>query len=548
MVMVARRDQGQALILTTATMFLIVVMVIFTLSIGQRTRDRMELQTTADAAAYSEAVAAARTFNSMAILNRAQIAHAVSLMGTLAIISWATMYWSAVDQAAQLFRDIFLAYAVGIACACTWFPFCFFCPSCALGALLNWLNYRQLQALANALLARLRTDTTLYATETLPRYNATVSLGATGGRGVQDALHTKLVNEFNAPILRPQLIGLAKVSSAYSTVTSPGAATAAINNGKLANAIYVPASSPVEPWLMSTVADGSREHPFVPNRSVNPPPPPNPRFGNVWFDGIDQGYGYTSDGYQGLAPTAKPKNYYAEDFGINVAAGTKMPWVIFTVPCGLPFPIGFWAEFAIGRNGRAVDAVVSGPNGTDHGSDPGGGRWRVHGGPVQHAWVTPFPPFYDYNWVQLQNQDELNGQPTQSTLFRRAYDPAHPYVWDLNITAMPMTGATLQTSNVGAIAGVGNVPTDQVAIGKGVIYYNRGANGGGLGSPPHYSEPPNLFAPYWRAALTRWTIDRPRPGSAGPFDAQTQGLLNGVDPEYGTLYQQLVTDGYRGFQ
>lgn len=83
--------KGQALVVFSLTMLLVTVMVCLTLSFAMRIREKMEAQTVADLAAYSSAVATARTFNSIAILRRAQTGHMVALLGVESLISWTTL-------------------------------------------------------------------------------------------------------------------------------------------------------------------------------------------------------------------------------------------------------------------------------------------------------------------------------------------------------------------------------------------------------------------------------------------------------------------------
>src|SRR6476646_4140097 len=106
-----RKSRGQTLLLFALTMLLLVLMVAMTLSMGTRTKEKMELQTAADAAAWNGAVATARTFNSIAVMNRVQVAHAVSTLGTLSLISWATLYWKHTANAAKLFQRMAAPYA-----------------------------------------------------------------------------------------------------------------------------------------------------------------------------------------------------------------------------------------------------------------------------------------------------------------------------------------------------------------------------------------------------------------------------------------------------
>ncbi|HZI09366.1 MAG TPA: pilus assembly protein [Myxococcus sp.] len=90
-----RPERGQALVLFSLTLLLLAVMVLMTLGFGMRAKERVEIQMAADAAAYSQAVATARTFNAIAVMNRAQIAHMVAMAGTQALISNSSQEYAA---------------------------------------------------------------------------------------------------------------------------------------------------------------------------------------------------------------------------------------------------------------------------------------------------------------------------------------------------------------------------------------------------------------------------------------------------------------------
>jgi hypothetical protein len=162
---------------------------------------------------------------------------------------------------------------------------------------------------------------------------------------------------------------------------------------------------------------------------------------------------------------------------------------------------------------------------------------------------TPFPPFWDYNPAFLAGPtaaQDIYGQPTQYAMMQRTYDTSFTtgthYPWEMNLNGGKFLSGTdkFKTLQPDPILGVGTVPTQQIAVGKGVVYYNRGFYGAGQ----HSDEPPNLFAPYWRASLTRLTVDLSKTGP----DANVQTMLNGVDANYGDLYNALWTAGYKGFQ
>ncbi|PUE51773.1 TadE/TadG family type IV pilus assembly protein [Limnohabitans sp. 2KL-51] len=85
----ARHGQrGQALVFVTVTILIMVIAVFMTYNVGQLTNQKTRLQNTADAAAYSAALAQARDYNFSAYMNRAMIANDVSAAQQLALRSW----------------------------------------------------------------------------------------------------------------------------------------------------------------------------------------------------------------------------------------------------------------------------------------------------------------------------------------------------------------------------------------------------------------------------------------------------------------------------
>src|SRR5687767_5925603 len=86
----ARR--GQTMMLFALTLLLLTLLVMMTLSFGTKVKEKMELQTVADAAAYSNAVTVARAYNGISILNRVSVSHMVALSGTEAAISFSGAY------------------------------------------------------------------------------------------------------------------------------------------------------------------------------------------------------------------------------------------------------------------------------------------------------------------------------------------------------------------------------------------------------------------------------------------------------------------------
>lgn len=92
------RGRGQALVLFSLTLLLLTLMVLMTLGFGMRAKERVEIQMAADAAAYSQAVSVARTFNAIAVMNRAQIAHMVAMAGTQSLISYSGQQYAVAQE------------------------------------------------------------------------------------------------------------------------------------------------------------------------------------------------------------------------------------------------------------------------------------------------------------------------------------------------------------------------------------------------------------------------------------------------------------------
>ncbi|MDP2272426.1 MAG: Tad domain-containing protein [Archangium sp.] len=83
-----RSRRGQNLVLLSLTMLFLALMVTMTIGLGLRIRQKHELQNLADAAAFSNAVMTARTFNNMAAVNRLEVSYWVAQAADQSLISW----------------------------------------------------------------------------------------------------------------------------------------------------------------------------------------------------------------------------------------------------------------------------------------------------------------------------------------------------------------------------------------------------------------------------------------------------------------------------
>src|SRR4051812_48423102 len=75
-----KRSEGQALVLACLMMLVVAIAVITTVNLGHTVAERVRIQNTADAAAYSTAAMESRAFNFYAFANRTQVSHYVAAM------------------------------------------------------------------------------------------------------------------------------------------------------------------------------------------------------------------------------------------------------------------------------------------------------------------------------------------------------------------------------------------------------------------------------------------------------------------------------------
>lgn len=83
------RQRGQALVFITVTSVIVLLSLLVTYNVGQLAYHKIKLQNTADAAAYSAAVAHARTLNFHAYMNRGVVANQVAVAQIVSLTGWA---------------------------------------------------------------------------------------------------------------------------------------------------------------------------------------------------------------------------------------------------------------------------------------------------------------------------------------------------------------------------------------------------------------------------------------------------------------------------
>lgn len=87
-----KRQEGQALVIGVLSLLILCIAVLTTVNLGHTVNERVRLQNTSDAAAYSMAAMEARAFNFYAFANRTQVSHYVTAMLWQSMLSFT--YWA----------------------------------------------------------------------------------------------------------------------------------------------------------------------------------------------------------------------------------------------------------------------------------------------------------------------------------------------------------------------------------------------------------------------------------------------------------------------
>jgi hypothetical protein len=90
-------EEGQALVLGAIFGLVLVLCVLSTVGLGRAVYDKVQLQTAADAAAYSQAAVEARVLNFTAYTNRAMVVHYASIMAASAYLTWVHFLWAGIN-------------------------------------------------------------------------------------------------------------------------------------------------------------------------------------------------------------------------------------------------------------------------------------------------------------------------------------------------------------------------------------------------------------------------------------------------------------------
>ncbi|WP_342378072.1 Tad domain-containing protein [Myxococcus stipitatus] len=546
--------RGQTMVLFVLGTLLMVLMATLTVSFAMKVRERIELQTVTDAAAYSNAVATARTFNNIAVMNRAQIGHAVAQAGATSLVSWATLYRAELNAANTGFGIGKTPYQIAknTGCPCAWKnAWCKARCKCGIKGL---ADLSMLQAKLRA--EKLRVDAVFQSMEFMVRMQMLGHQIAQGAlyaaqQDVYRDLRDRLDNQTFANRIVGNAMGAGKhVNDASWTVPAIGSVNKKeLSGGTLCSGDGAVCDLPLTVAHAVNAAMGSRGFTFVTHRQVAS----KERHYAIHQANLDFVIWFPDDVV--VLPNTNGTTYFGKK-------GRQMPWLPPYAPAIVADDrgsIGWRYDHLLhGGNPVACPASVAGVQSIYSSLVNSGGfpmpehKWTggpPGGDPFNHFLVPClggvsscpgiWPPFLDYNPFRLLNgEGNVYGQPknfavVQRDLQARALDP-----WDLSFRYRFEKGGAGNVYDSRSFTLEDGTPNGtQTALSTGIAYYHRGESAG----INHWSEPPNLLNPYWRATLVGATID-----NTGVDDAVNTLRLS--SPVAADTFEELRNAGFKGLQ
>ncbi len=502
------RARGQSLLLFALTLLLLTLMVLVTLQTGMRARERVEAQMVADAAAYSQAVVTARTYNTIAVMNRAAMAHYVALLGTESLISWSGQMRGG---GAGLLEAV---------------------EGCPDGALL-----------ARRIRARLDASNFVQAWELYDSQAGVQAREHQGNGGIkgqaaelhEDTLLGQLISgqklaKSIAQRANPELTaapgGDAKALAELSSDCTTGATC---SSGDHLSALSAVMGS--RGWTFTTARTGATAV-LAAALQAEAAAAGVPLGVAVTASGEGGGSGFGGDPYYGRVEKLPRENSqtieemtgesaWAEDHAGSVTV--TLGACVRTVAVNAAWVMSSAKEIKddIHHYNGGQEKAALGPLGKAGPPEEPEVRHTLGSCPLTRPGCPGvFGSFFTYNASQLFEPGNDFGQPKLYALLSRDYrarvkdDP-----WALFFRfKMSGTSPFDNGSKDGALATPGGVDlSKQGALSAGLVYYHRPWQGGDAGG---FHEPPNLYNPFWRATLAAPDADAPdRLRAAGFKDA-----------------------------
>lgn len=519
--------RGQTLVLFALSTLLLTLMVLLTLSIGARTKEKMELQTMADASAYSNAVATARAFNSIAVLNRVQIAQMVALAGNQSLISWSSFYISNLTAGLIGYSAMLVAWMKPPPLPCI--PI----GIIQLAQILSKLWTARVKAIADFETWDARAGAQSQATQL-----ATMLVFAQQGM-VLGTLTAQLTNQNLAnDLIKKSFPGLAD-GQQLKAHPNGGVITACELLPVCGLALRSGAILPDAPIQRHAVhaAYGSRDA-FMTMRgwplgdailtsrltSVVQPRGILVSFGNT-------GSAYYDDFLPRHTPmgaldftTALGRIAMADDHGTAIALFRGVLWCPRLRAVPVPIPPGLNYVRSPGSFGFPLHQYFGGADAA-----------AVVRHRLQTLRLLPpsiWPHFVDYNPATVTLADDIYGQPKNYAVLERTTG-ADPWALSFRF-GLSGTGEEFDSRGV-ELKTSGESIERQVALATGITYYHRGND--------HWSEPPNFFNPFWRAGLVHPDIDADGKNNDIPDTMNQIGFPIAAD-----AYKHLKAAGFVGWQ
>jgi hypothetical protein len=510
-------DRGQTLVLFALTLLLTSLLVLMTLSISTRVKEKMELQAVADAAAYSNAVVTARAYNEIALMSRAQIGKMVSMAAVQSLISWSSYYRAQVEATRRAYNMAKLPYIALLACCIPTSGCTQFC-NCARQAIQDInLTRNQLAMYQNTLDAQWQSLDQGAATQTANLQSAAALI-----YGAQLERYFRLRDKLNNQEVVRDIVNKARSGSRWpgewsapsgaDDVTMDEAVGIPLINGRGGAIIPVNATSNHHVYA----AMGSRGFSFTTRRTRGGlvisaqlrrvlPPRDNvlvTNSGSAYF-ARDMNHGALFP--RGPSGRASWADDHAQGIANTTTFGRGQP------PCPTN-SVGISNAMAFVRSNERQDTSDM------HFWTPG---MRPDMQPPERRHTLGrciscpgiWPMFVDYNDLQLLSGDNnLWGQPKNYAVVQRDYTvrmvsapPEDRDPWTRFFT-FNFTNSGASTNSVFDNRGIRLSPQNgglnisrQTALSAGIAYYHR---------HDHWREPPNLLNPYWRATLVPYDVDR----------------------------------------
>lgn len=500
------------MVLFALTLLLLAGMVFITLGLAMRTRERMETQMTADAAAYSEAVVTARTFNAFAVLNRAEVAHWVVSAGTQALISWSGQEYAIREAIGPCngkepptqreFNALDEAAAKQVS---------------QQGAGKGSSMQRAGQNLFKALIEQRLVGQQL-AAQIAHRANPQLIAPPTGA-----AKSLQEVSGGSSSILTGRPLVYASQPGGGYSCTASSAAVCLSGRGNR-HTLGMVMGSLGWSWVHSR-----------PNGTVGFGAESMPTRGTFYFSSANHMHPVTYRSLNGrniwAHDHARSSSVVCEEGEPASGADADEAWVM--------------SDDLDEKTDQHVYAANPAPGGPGGKAEPGAGKRvdEIH----TFGSCAPFCPgifssFVDWNERYALSSGPANdfAQPKLYAVIQRDYAaPSRTRApWEL-FFRFRGAGADEVFDNGSPqgrnqSAGLGSVLRNQVAVGAGLVYFHRPEGAG----RPGWREPPNFFNPFWRATLA--------PVTGNPDDRPADAVAGAGFTEHAEALRALEAVGFRG--